>query len=142
MTKNEPAKPDFPGHTRLVFELHLELGKAHLRLTTGRCLKPLRKTAKINNVDAQAWLTWVLAQIADQKITPMNELVPWWYAAIAASQGAPEPRQSAFAGRLLLICGAGTCIRNDRCGPVPDVVDLVADWMLEHAENARCKSRT
>ncbi len=28
----------------------------------------LIETAKLNNVDPQAWLTWVLAQIADHKI--------------------------------------------------------------------------
>ena len=44
----------------------------------------LIETAKLNNVDPQAWLTWVLAQIADHKITRLNELLPWRYAAIAA----------------------------------------------------------
>ena len=44
----------------------------------------LIETAKLNNVDPQAWLTWVLAQIADHKITRMDELFPWRYAAIAA----------------------------------------------------------
>ena len=44
----------------------------------------LIETAKLNNVDPQAWLTWVLAQIADHKITRLNELFPWRYAAIAA----------------------------------------------------------
>lgn len=29
----------------------------------------LIETAKLNNVDRQAWLTWVLSQIADHKIT-------------------------------------------------------------------------
>ncbi|UWQ57769.1 IS66 family transposase [Leisingera caerulea] len=44
----------------------------------------LIETAKMNGVDPQAWLTWVLAQIADHKITRLNELMPWRYAAIAA----------------------------------------------------------
>lgn len=44
----------------------------------------LIETAKMNSVDPQAWLTWVLAQIADHKITRLNELMPWRYAAIAA----------------------------------------------------------
>ncbi|UWQ77104.1 IS66 family transposase [Leisingera sp. M658] len=44
----------------------------------------LIETAKMNCVDPQAWLTWVLAQIADHKITRLNELMPWRYAAIAA----------------------------------------------------------
>ena len=41
----------------------------------------LIETAKLNNVDPQAWLTWVLAQIADHKITRLDELMPWRYAA-------------------------------------------------------------
>lgn len=44
----------------------------------------LIETAKLNNVDPQAWLTWVLGQIADHKITRLNELLPWRYAATAA----------------------------------------------------------
>tara|TARA_R110000787_G_scaffold61094_4_gene138520 strand:+ start:400 stop:588 length:189 start_codon:yes stop_codon:yes gene_type:complete len=36
----------------------------------------LIETAKLNNVDSQAWLTWVLAQVADYKITRLNELTP------------------------------------------------------------------
>ena len=44
----------------------------------------LIETAKLNNVDPQAWLTWVLAQIADHKITRLDELLPWRYAAQAA----------------------------------------------------------
>ena len=34
------------------------------------------ETAKLNKVDPQAWLTWVLAQIADHKITRLDELTP------------------------------------------------------------------
>ena len=41
----------------------------------------LIETAKLNNVDPQAWLTWVLDQIADHKITRIDELLPWHYAA-------------------------------------------------------------
>lgn len=44
----------------------------------------LIETAKLNNVDPQAWLTWVLAKIADHKITRLDELLPWRYAAQAA----------------------------------------------------------
>jgi transposase len=44
----------------------------------------LIETAKLNDVDPQAWLTWVLAQIADHKITRLDELLPWRYAATAA----------------------------------------------------------
>ena len=42
----------------------------------------LIETAKLNNVDPQAWLTWVLGQIADHKINRLNELMPWTYAAV------------------------------------------------------------
>jgi hypothetical protein len=44
----------------------------------------LIETAKLNKVDPQAWLTWVLAQVADHKITRLDGLMPWRYAAIAA----------------------------------------------------------
>ena len=44
----------------------------------------LIETAKLNGVDPQAWLTWVLAKIADHKITRLDELLPWRYAAQAA----------------------------------------------------------
>ena len=44
----------------------------------------LIETAKLNKVDPQAWLTWVLAQIADHKINRIDELLPWRYAAQAA----------------------------------------------------------
>jgi hypothetical protein len=44
----------------------------------------LIETAKLNKVDPQVWLTWVVAQIADHKITRLDELTPWRYAALAA----------------------------------------------------------
>ena len=44
----------------------------------------LIETAKLNRVDPQAWLTWVLGQIADHKITRLDELTPWRCAAQAA----------------------------------------------------------
>ncbi|WP_208994489.1 IS66 family transposase [Pseudovibrio sp. WM33] len=44
----------------------------------------LIETAKLNNVAPQAWLTWILAQIADHKITRINDLMPWCYAAMSA----------------------------------------------------------
>ena len=40
--------------------------------------------AKLNKVDPQAWLTRVLAQIADHKITRLDELTPRRCAAQAA----------------------------------------------------------
>jgi transposase len=44
----------------------------------------LIQTAKLNGVDPQAWLTDVLGRIADHKITRIDELLPWRYAAGAA----------------------------------------------------------
>ena len=41
-------------------------------------------SAKLNGVDPQAWLTEVLGRIADHKITRIDELLPWRYAAVAA----------------------------------------------------------
>ena len=36
----------------------------------------LIETAKLNNVDPQAWLTWVHSQIADHKNTRLDVLLP------------------------------------------------------------------
>ena len=44
----------------------------------------LIESAKLNGVDPQAWLTDTLARIADHKITRIDELLPWRYAASAA----------------------------------------------------------
>ncbi len=44
----------------------------------------LIETAKLNGVDPEAWLTNVLGRIADHKITKLDELLPWHYAAAAA----------------------------------------------------------
>jgi len=44
----------------------------------------LVETAKLNGVDPQAWLNDTLAHIADHKITRIDKLLPWHYAANAA----------------------------------------------------------
>ncbi|MCR9089214.1 MAG: IS66 family transposase [Rhodobacteraceae bacterium] len=44
----------------------------------------LTETAKLNGLDPQAWLNWMLGRIADHKINRLNELLPWSYAAQAA----------------------------------------------------------
>ncbi len=44
----------------------------------------LIKTAKLNKVDPQAWLTWFLERISNHKITRLGELFLWRYAAQAA----------------------------------------------------------
>jgi len=46
----------------------------------------LIETAKLNDVDPQAWLTDILSRIADHKINKIDELLPWnWAAAHAHS---------------------------------------------------------
>jgi len=44
----------------------------------------LIETAKLNGVDPQAWLTDVLARIADHKVNRLDELMPWRYAEVSA----------------------------------------------------------
>ena len=44
----------------------------------------LIESAKLNGVDPQAWLTDILGRIAEHKITRLDELLPWRYAAAAA----------------------------------------------------------
>jgi transposase len=39
------------------------------------------ETAKLNDVNTQAWLTWVLERIADHKINRIDDLLPWNYQA-------------------------------------------------------------
>lgn len=41
----------------------------------------LIETAKMNSVDPQAWLTFVLNHISDQKINELDELMPWSFGA-------------------------------------------------------------
>lgn len=40
----------------------------------------LIETAKMNNVDPEAWLTWVLERLPDHKINRIDELMPWRFA--------------------------------------------------------------
>ncbi len=44
----------------------------------------LIEIAKLKQVDPQAWLTWVLARIADHKITRIHELLPWEFKALGS----------------------------------------------------------
>jgi len=44
----------------------------------------VRSALLLNGVDPQAWLTDVLGRIAEHKITRLDELMPWRYAAEAA----------------------------------------------------------
>jgi hypothetical protein len=43
----------------------------------------LINTAKLNGVDPQAWLTDVLARIADTPLSRLPELLPWNWAPVA-----------------------------------------------------------
>ena len=47
----------------------------------------LIETAKLNNVDPCAWLSFVLSCIADQKVTELDELMAW---NINISKGRPD----------------------------------------------------
>ena len=49
----------------------------------------LIQTAKLNDVDPQAWLADVLARIADHKITDLAALLPWsWRATTSIDRAA------------------------------------------------------
>jgi transposase len=49
----------------------------------------LMQTAKLNDVDPQAWLADVLARIADHKMTDLAALLPWnWRRALAVDRAA------------------------------------------------------
>ncbi|WP_131727631.1 IS66 family transposase, partial [Thalassovita autumnalis] len=37
----------------------------------------LMETCKLNGVDPEAWLTWVLQRLPDHKINRIDELMPW-----------------------------------------------------------------
>jgi hypothetical protein len=43
----------------------------------GRVSFPLPMTAKMNDVDPQAWLADVLARIAEHPVQKLDELLPW-----------------------------------------------------------------
>ena len=47
----------------------------------------LIETAKMNGVDPEAWLTWVLERLPDHKINRIDELMPWRFAASPTYKG-------------------------------------------------------
>ena len=50
----------------------------------------LIQTCKLNDVDPQAWLVFVLAKLPDHPAKKIDELLPWnWKAAQAAAQATP-----------------------------------------------------
>ena len=74
-TAERAVKPVALGRKNWLFAGSLNGGKAMAIAFT------LIETAKLNNVDPQAWLTWVLERIADHKINKIDELMPWHYRA-------------------------------------------------------------
>lgn len=77
-TAERAVKPVAVGRKKWMFVGSEDGGKAMAIAFT------LIEMAKLNGVDPQAWLTWVLAQIAHHKITRLDELLPRRYAAQAA----------------------------------------------------------
>lgn len=77
-TVERAMKPVALGRKNWLFAGSISGGKAMAIAFT------LIETAKLNAVDPQAWLTWVLDRIADHKINRIDELLPWNYAATTA----------------------------------------------------------
>jgi transposase len=50
----------------------------------------LIETVKLNGIDPQAWLTDVLARIADHKINKIDELLPWTWGATRAATASTQ----------------------------------------------------
>ena len=48
----------------------------------------LMETCKLNHVNPEAWLTWVLAKIQDHPARKIDELLPWNYQAMIDAQKA------------------------------------------------------
>ena len=48
----------------------------------------LIETCRMNSVDPEAWLRWVLSRVADHKMPHIDELMPWNWSAeqVNASQ--------------------------------------------------------
>ncbi len=78
-----PVVADNPKPRSSDVAIEVELGGAVVRI-----IYTLIQTAKLNDVDPQAWLADALARIADHPATRLDELLPWnWTprsAAIAA----------------------------------------------------------
>ena len=50
----------------------------------------LNETAKMNGIDPEAWMTWVLERLPDHKINRLDELMPWRFAATTTDKGEME----------------------------------------------------
>ena len=66
-----PIRPIALGRKNYLFMGSIGGGKAAATAYT------LIETAKMNGVDPEAWLTWVLTHVADHKINKIDELMPW-----------------------------------------------------------------
>ena len=70
----------------------------------------LIETAKLNDIDPQAWLADVIARLPDHPAERIAELLPWnWRAAAPHRKGRlserlDPPNPVAFTGRVLSIC--------------------------------------
>ena len=61
----------------------------------------LIETAKINNVDPEAWLKWVLTHVADHKINRLDELMPWnWQSQQQSTAPYPDAYAQSLFGRV------------------------------------------
>jgi hypothetical protein len=64
-------RPIAPGRKNDLFMGSIGDGKAAAIAYT------LIETARMNGIDPEAWLTWVLEQLPDHKINRIDELMPW-----------------------------------------------------------------
>ena len=55
----------------------------------------LIETAKMNNVNPEAWLAWVLERIQDHPANRMQDLLPWAYQDMIDAQGDEEQAKDA-----------------------------------------------
>ncbi len=57
-------------------------------------------TAKLNDIDPQAWLADVLARIAGHPASRLDELLPWNWRSLTPSVGRPDNRRNCGAHRM------------------------------------------
>jgi len=69
----------------------------------------LIQTAKLNNIDPQAWLADVLARIADHSVNRLDELLPWKWKLQCRSRPAIS---SSLNGNFCLLAMMQCCWRN------------------------------
>jgi len=55
----------------------------------------LIETCKLNGVNPEAWLAWVLERIQEHPVNRIGELMPWEYYAIVEEQKVDAETQSA-----------------------------------------------